>query len=81
MNENEYNINVFGFSDKNELWDAIMLILEHNAELETSNAISGNVNNEKRIHLCGRAEATRDIINLLKSEREKALEYKKSEII
>lgn len=81
MNENDYDINVFGFENKNELWDTIMLILEHNAELETTNAVSGNVNSEKRIHLCGRSEATRDIITLLKSERERALELKKSEFI
>lgn len=81
MNENDYDINVFGFTDKNEMWDTIMLILKHNAEVEMANAVSGNVNNEKRTHLCGRAEATRDIISLLESERQKALELKKSDFM
>ena len=82
MNENnEYDIGIFGFTEKNEMWDTIMLILKHNAEIEMANAVSGNVDSEKRIHICGRAEATRDIINLLESERQRALELKKSDFI
>ena len=80
MNESDYDISIFGFDSKNQMWDTIMLILEHNYEIESTNAISGNVTGEKRIHLCGRAEATKDLINLLNSEREKALELKKAEI-
>jgi len=81
MNEEDYDINVFAFTDKNELWDAIMLILERNAELEVANAISGDVTGEKRIHACGRAEISKDLVVWFKTERQRALELKKSEFI
>lgn len=81
MSQFNYDVKVFSFRDENKLWDTIMFILKENIETETINAINVNTDGEKRVHACGRADALRDLHSALLSEREKALEMSKSEII
>ena len=52
-----------------DLWDSIMIILDENINIEQDIAISSEIELEKRIHQCGRAEALKSIKSLLIEER------------
>lgn len=76
MPEPIYNINAYAFVDgkPKELWDNIMSILDSNIKVETEMALSVNIEGEKRVHQCGRANSLREIKEVLVSERKKALD-------
>jgi len=54
--------------ESNEVFDAVIAYLDANIEGEVDRAISYNIEGEKRIHGCGRAESLRDFRDLLLSE-------------
>ena len=76
MPEPTYNIHAYAFIDgkPKELWDNIMSILDNNIKVETEIALSTTIEGEKRVHQCGRANAIREIKEVLVSERKKALD-------
>jgi hypothetical protein len=76
MRDDQYNILVFGFTEKNELWEHIVYIVDLNIKAETELATGLDVSGEQRIHACGRAQAWQDIKTLLLTERKKGLEAK-----
>lgn len=76
MKDEQYNVLVFGFTEKNELWEHIVHIVDLNIKAETELATGLEVSGEQRIHACGRAQAWQDIKTLLISERKKGLEAK-----
>jgi hypothetical protein len=73
MRDSDYNISVFAFSQKNELWEHINYLIDINIEAETNLAIGTDLSGEQRIHACGRAESLKQFKNLLNEERKKAL--------
>jgi len=58
--------------ETNEVFDAVIAYLDANIEGEVDRAISYNIEGEKRIHGCGRAESLRDFKDLLLSENQDA---------
>jgi len=58
--------------ETNEVFDAIIAYLDAGIEAEVDRAISYNIEGEKRIHGCGRAESLRDFKDLLLSENQEA---------
>lgn len=74
MKDTDYNINVFGFTQKNELWEHIQYLIDINIEAEINLAVSTEVSGEQRIHACGRAESLKQFKNLLNEERKKAID-------
>jgi len=51
--------------DKNEVFDAVIAFIDTSVEAEVDRAISYNIEGEKRIHACGRAESLKDFKDLL----------------
>lgn len=76
MRDTDYNVQVFGFTEKNELWEHILYIIDINIEAENSLATGVDVSGEQRVHACGRAQAWKDIKTLLKDERKKGLDLR-----
>ena len=74
MRDTDYRIEVFGFTQQNELWEHIQYLIDINIEAETNLAISTELSGEQRVHACGRAESLRQFKNLLNEERKKALD-------
>jgi hypothetical protein len=58
--------------ENNEVFEAVIAYLDANIEAEVDRAISYNIEGEKRIHGCGRAEGLRDFKDLLLSENSEA---------
>lgn len=58
--------------DTNEVFEAVIAYLDANIEGEVDRAISFNIEGEKRIHGCGRAEGLRDFKDLLLAEQAEA---------
>jgi hypothetical protein len=58
--------------ESNEVFEAVIAYLDANIEGEVDRAISYNIEGEKRIHGCGRAESLRDFKDLLLSENQDA---------
>ena len=73
MKDADYNVQIFGFTEKNELWEHILYIVDINIDAETSTATGVEVSGEQRVHACGRAQAWKDIKTLLIEERKKGL--------
>jgi len=76
MAEPVYNPNAFAFTDgiPLQVWQNIIIVLDQNIKVETELAIGASIDGEKRIHQCGRANAIREIKEILVSERKKALD-------
>ena len=74
MRDTDYNLSVFAFTQKNDLWEHIQYLIDINIEAETNLAISTELSGEQRVHACGRAESLRQFKNLLNEERKKALD-------
>ena len=74
MRDTDYRIEVFGFTQQNELWEHIQYLIDINIEAETNLAISTELSGEQRVHACGRAESLRQFKNLLNEERKRALD-------
>lgn len=74
MKDTDYRVNVFGFTQPNELWEHILYIVDLNIDAEANLAIGVDVSGEQRIHACGRAQAWRDMKTLLLEERKKGLD-------
>lgn len=77
MNENEQkeaikmqNTLSFGQSD---VWDCVHSIIEKVLQQEVNAAISQSLDEQKRSHQCGRAEAVLYVKDLLNSTRDEAL--------
>lgn len=77
MKDTDYRFEVFGFTEKNELWEHIMYIVDVNTEAESNIATGWEVSGEQRVHACGRAQAWKDMKTLLMAERKKALDARK----
>lgn len=58
--------------ETNEVFEAVIAYLDANIEGEVDRAISFNIEGEKRIHGCGRAESLRDFKDLLIAEQAEA---------
>jgi hypothetical protein len=58
--------------ETNEVFEAVIAYLDANIESEVDRAISYNIEGEKRVHGCGRAESLRDFKDLLLSENQDA---------
>lgn len=72
MKDTDYNINVFAFPERNQLWEHIIYVLDLNIKAETDMAISKDLVGESRIHQCGRADALVNFKALLLEEQRKA---------
>jgi hypothetical protein len=71
MQDTDYNVGVFAFSERNQVWEHIMYILDLNIKAETELAVSKDIVGENRIHQCGRADALTNFKALLLEERKK----------
>jgi hypothetical protein len=74
MRDTDYRLEVFAFTQQNDLWEHIQYLIDINIEAETNLAISTELSGEQRVHACGRAESLRQFKNLLNEERKKALD-------
>jgi hypothetical protein len=62
--------------ESNEVFDAVIAFLDVSAEAEVDRAISYNIEGEKRVHACGRAESLKDFKDLLLTLQKEAREGK-----
>jgi hypothetical protein len=60
--------------ESNEVFDAVIAFLDVSAEAEVDRAISYNIEGEKRVHACGRAESLKDFKDLLLTLQKEARE-------
>tara|TARA_Y100000310_G_scaffold322058_1_gene380599 strand:+ start:327 stop:581 length:255 start_codon:yes stop_codon:yes gene_type:complete len=67
-------IQAFSFVEKNEMWDAINILLDASIDVEVTYAISGDTQGEDRTHAAGRASALTDFHALLHNLRSQARE-------
>lgn len=74
MLEKDYDFRVFGFNEKNPIWESIMYIVDENIKAENEIAIGPDVSGEARVHACGRASSLVEFKKLLIEERRRALE-------
>lgn len=77
MKDTDYRFEVFGFTEKSDLWEHIIYIIDVNTEAESNIATGIEVSGEQRVHACGRVQAWKDMKSLLLEERKKALENKR----
>ena len=67
-------VQAFSFVEKNEMWDAINILLDASIDVETTFAIAGDTQGEDRTHAAGRASALTDFHALLHNLRNQARE-------
>lgn len=60
--------------EKNEIFDCVLSYLSESINAEVDRAVSYSIDEAKRAHACGRAEALKDFQDLLMSEQQKALQ-------
>lgn len=72
----QYNPEHLAFDGKNELWSQIMLVLDLNIKSETDEALSIDIQGEKRAFQCGRASCIKDFKRLLLEIRKEGLDKK-----
>lgn len=72
MRDTDYNIGVYAFAERNQLWEHIIYVLDLNIKAETEMAVAKDTVGESRIHQCGRADALTNFKALLLEEKRKA---------
>lgn len=69
---NKSQLNCLGQIDEDG-WLVICSIFENASSIETDNAIRFDIPADQRAHACGKVEAIKDLLMVLKSERHDAL--------
>ena len=57
-------VQAFSFVEKNEMWDAINILLDASIDVETTYAISGDTQGEDRTHAAGPLACTQGVADI-----------------
>lgn len=71
-----YNPEHLAFEGQNEVWSQIMLVIDLNIKSETDEALSVELQGEKRAFQCGRASCIKDFKRLLLEIRKEGMDRK-----
>ena len=71
-----YNPEALAFEGQNEVWNQIMLVIDLNIKSETEEALSIELQGEKRAFQCGRASCIKDFKRLLLEIRKEGMDRK-----
>jgi hypothetical protein len=71
-----YNPETLAFEGQNEVWNQIMLVVDLNIKSETEEALSIELQGEKRAFQCGRASCIKDFKRLLLEIRKEGMDRK-----
>ena len=71
-----YNPEHLAFEGQNEVWSQIMLVIDLNIKSETDEALSIELQGEKRAFQCGRASCIKDFKRMLLEIRKEGMDRK-----
>jgi len=71
-----YNPEHLAFEGQNEVWSQIMLVIDLNIKSETDEALSVELQGEKRAFQCGRASCIKDFKRMLLEIRKEGMDRK-----
>jgi hypothetical protein len=71
-----YNPEHLAFEGKNDIWTQIMLVIDLNIKSEVEEALSVELEGEKRAFQCGRASCIKDFKRLLLEIRKEGMDRK-----
>jgi hypothetical protein len=71
-----YNPEHLAFEGKNDVWTQIMLVIDLNIKSEVDEALSVELEGEKRAFQCGRASCIKDFKRLLLEIRKEGMDRK-----